>query len=86
MWKWINVRGTVLDEIVYHDGLRGGDGIQDSNGPRLCAHCFDEPGPFKCLNCDEMTVYCQACIIQRHDHLPLHCIEVRTQTLQRSLL
>ena len=87
MRDWITLRTTVLDEIVRHDGLQHVDGLQNDNGPqhssglRTCAHCLDNTGTFKCLDCSEVTLYCQSCIVERHEHLPLHRIEVRLQAL-----
>ena len=71
MESWIHFRTTVLDELVRHDGL------QDYDGLPTCAHCLDDVGTLKCLDCVQVTLYCATCIVQRHEHLPLHRVEVR---------
>lgn len=70
MEAWIAVRTTILDEIIRHDGL------QDHDGPPTCAHCYEDTGTFRCRDCTQETFYCSPCIVQRHEHLPLHRIEV----------
>lgn len=70
MGSWIAFRTTILDELIRHDGLL------DCDGPPTCAHCLDDIGTFKCLDCVQTTVYCSACIVQRHEYLPLHRVEV----------
>ena len=70
MEAWITLRTTILDEIIRHDGL------QDHDSLPTCAHCYEETGAFRCRDCTQVTLYCSPCIVQRHEHLPLHCIEV----------
>ena len=73
MEAWVALRPMILDEIIRRDGL------QDYDGPPTCAHCHDEIGTFRCLDCGCITLYCSPCIVQRHEHLPLHRIEVCSQ-------
>lgn len=64
----------ILDEIIRRDGL------QDYNEPPACAHCLENIGTFRCLDCVQVTLYCSPCIVQRHEHQPLHRIEVRSNS------
>jgi hypothetical protein len=70
MSDFIDYRMTVLDEIIRHDGLK------DHASPPLCSSCLDDPGVYRCLECSAISSYCTACIVSRHDELPLHRIEV----------
>jgi hypothetical protein len=70
MGSWLPFRLTILDELLRRDGL------QDYDDLPTCAQCLDDPGTFKCINCVQVTLYCSTCIVQRHEHLPLHRIEV----------
>lgn len=59
------------------------NGLQDYDGLPACDQCSNEPGVFRCRNCTEVTLYCSVCIARRHEHLPLHHIEVCSQHLVR---
>jgi hypothetical protein len=39
-----------------------------------CSRC-DEPGEYRCLECFPGNLLCSVCIIQCHEHVPLHRIE-----------
>lgn len=71
MYSWLNVRPTVLDDIVGLDGP--GDSELD-----LCASCSRrQPIPlYRCLECSYSLLYCNECIVRKHGELPLHRLEV----------
>ena len=71
MLSWLNYRSQILDELLRHDGL------QDYPSPPPCSNCLDDPGLYRCLDCSAIPLYCDVCIVSRHDWLPLHRIEVR---------
>ena len=75
MATWSTIRPIVLDELVRHDGLC------DFDSPPICAHCLEAIGLYRCLNCVRAILHCSQCIVQRHEQLPLHRIEVRTLVL-----
>lgn len=70
MLAWIDYRMQFLDELLRHDGL------QDRTSPPPCSNCLDEPGVYKCLDCNALSSHCTECIVWRHDEMPLHRIEV----------
>jgi len=71
MWSWLDVRSTVLDEIISLDGP--GD-IQTN----LCSSCSNpESIPlYRCLECSYGLLFCGGCVIKLHQVLPLHRLEV----------
>jgi hypothetical protein len=71
MLSWLTCRRQILDELLRHDGL------QDYPSPPPCSNCLDDPGLYRCLDCSAIPLYCDVCIVSRHDWLPLHRIEVR---------
>ncbi|KAF9782109.1 hypothetical protein BJ322DRAFT_1009547 [Thelephora terrestris] len=81
MGAWTALRTTILDELVFRDGLRDHDELP------VCAQCLEDTATFKCLDCVQVTLYCSPCIVQRHEHLPLHRIEAwRDGFFQRTSL
>lgn len=74
MYSWLDVRSTVLDEIVSLDGP--GDHRVD-----LCSLCSNSsPTPlYRCLECSFSPLYCGECIVKLHKVLPLHRLEVRSR-------
>jgi hypothetical protein len=78
----MDLRSTVLDEIVILDG-------PGSNRLDACSSCegsLDTP-LYRCLECSYGLLYCGECIVKLHAILPLHrlevfsCFSLRTITL-----
>ena len=69
---WLTHRDSILDELIRQDSR----GIQDNSD--FCGLCRASPGLYRCTDCSRGTLFCQACIIDRHTQLqsPLHRIEV----------
>ncbi|KAF9777745.1 hypothetical protein BJ322DRAFT_1015458 [Thelephora terrestris] len=78
MGTWIAHRTTILDELVLCDGLR------DHSELPLCSNCLKDTASFKCLDCVQVTLYCSSCTVKRHEHLPLHRIEVWQDSFYQS--
>ena len=70
MEAWVTRNSIMLDELVRHDGLKDHDSLP------TCAHCLDDIGSYRCLECPRTKVYCLPCTLQRHEDFPLHRIEV----------
>jgi len=72
MRTWLNVRSTVLDETVTHDGP--GNNQLDS-----CSSCGSgqQMPLYRCLECSYGLLCCSDCILKSHTMLPLHRLEVR---------
>jgi len=69
--EWLNFRGIFLEEILRHDGL--GDFIGLTN----CTNCGKAPGIYKCNGCGKGGMLkCAECMVNLHQALPLHRIEV----------
>lgn len=79
MRSWLDVRSTVLDEIISLDGP--GDIRID-----LCSSCSDleSTSLYRCLECSYGSLFCGGCIVNLHQALPLHRLEVRGLSLTRS--
>jgi len=73
MKTWLDVRSTVLDEIVTLDG-------PGSNKLNLCNSCGNgQAMPLnRCIECAHSLLYCNECILKSHTALPLHRLEVRS--------
>jgi len=71
MQTWLEIRSTVLDEMVTLDGP--GDNKLD-----FCNSCGNsEATPlYRCLECSYSLLYCSECILKSHTILPLHRLEV----------
>ena len=71
MFTWLNVRSTLLDDMV------GLDGPGDSH-PNLCNLCSNSQSApsYRCLECSHSLLYCSKCIVKLHKMLPLHRVEV----------
>ena len=71
MQSWIDLRSTILDEIISLDGP--GEALQ--GGCSSCLTC--EPTPlYRCLKCSYGSLFCGDCIVGSHQVLPLHRLEV----------
>ena len=71
MKTWLDVRSTVLDEMVTLDGP--GNNRLDSCG--LCGSSQATP-LYHCLECSYGLLYCGECILKSHTMSPLHRLEV----------
>ena len=71
MQSWLDVRSIVLDEMITLDGP--GD-IQTD----LCSSCsgYNSTPLYRCLECSYCLLFCGECIVDLHQALPLHHIEV----------
>lgn len=78
MATWVALQPTILDDLVCHDGLH------DNGLAPTCAHCLNETGTYRCMECVQL-LYCSQCIVERHEHLPLHRVEVCMLDLSGSL-
>jgi len=79
MQTWLDIRSTVLDEIVTLDG-------PGNNKLDFCNSCGgSEATPlYRCLECSYSLLYCSKCILKSHTMLPLHRLEVRSRFRSRS--
>lgn len=48
-----------------------------SDAPANCARCRSDLGRFRCLSCMDVRMLCKTCIVDIHQAMPLHKIEVR---------
>ena len=71
MLTWLDVRSTVLDEMVTLDGP--GSHQLDS-----CGSCGDSQTTslYRCLECSYTLLCCGECVLKSHTALPLHRLEV----------
>ena len=71
MHSWLNLRSSLLDEIVSLDGP--GDNRLD-----LCNSCSNHPSGslYRCLECYYSSLQCSNCIVESHKTSPLHRLEV----------
>ena len=71
MQSWIDLRSTILDEIISLDGP--GEAQQDT-----CGSCLSrESTPlYCCLECSYGLLICGDCVVKSHKVLPLHRLEV----------
>jgi len=71
MKTWLDVRSTVLDEMVTLDGP--GNNRLDS-----CGSCGNSQATllYRCLECSYSLLYCGGCILKSHTTSPLHRLEV----------
>ena len=69
MEEWREYRDAYLQEMLCHDGR---EGLQATT----CAGC-GASGDFACNDCAYRLHYCQQCMINRHQFMPLHRIQVR---------
>ena len=69
---WLEFRDTFLDELLCHDGL--GDFL----GQTECSNCKKSAGVIKCKDCPSgRMLKCPDCVVELHQALPLHRVEVR---------
>lgn len=69
--EWLKYREIFLDEVLRHDGLG------DFMGHTSCSHCEKGPGVFRCRDCAKGSMLkCSDCVLELHEELPLHRIEV----------
>ena len=71
MQTWLDVRSTVLDEIVTLNG-------PGSNRLDCCNSCENSQATplYRCLECSYSLLYCSGCILKSHTMSPLHRLEV----------
>ena len=71
MKTWLDVRSTVLDEMVTLDG-------PGSKKLDLCHSCGNSQAMplYRCIECSHSLLYCSKCILKLHTALPLHRLEV----------
>jgi len=69
MRTWLDVRSTILDEMVTLDGAGNHDSCS------LCENADATP-LYRCLECSYSLLYCRECVLKSHSTLPLHRLEV----------
>lgn len=69
---WAKHRKEYLDEFLRHDGL--GD-LNDNENP-ICVHCKINPGNIRCQDCFGGHLACRQCVVEVHQWLPLHRLQV----------
>jgi hypothetical protein len=67
---WITDSEEYLQELIRLEGR--GDSVLHAT----CIGCQLDPPRFRCHDCTGTSMYCLACILQRHMALPLHRIQV----------
>lgn len=65
---WVRFRDDYLDECMFLEGR----GTFHSS----CAGCHAPMPQYRCKDCTLGPLWCRACLLQRHDQLPLHLVEV----------
>ncbi|KAH8102763.1 hypothetical protein DFH11DRAFT_1735402 [Phellopilus nigrolimitatus] len=63
---WVPFRAAYLDELVRLDGR----GMCTS-----CYKCLSAEAPWRCLDCFGAPSSCEQCLVDSHNHSPLHRIE-----------
>ncbi|RDX39980.1 hypothetical protein OH76DRAFT_1423978 [Lentinus brumalis] len=70
--QWLPLREEFLDELLRY---YGGEYPVESQEVE-CAECgTTESVIFRCADCATRRLHCQACILKKHSHLPLHSLE-----------
>ncbi|KAG2144236.1 hypothetical protein DEU56DRAFT_937900 [Suillus clintonianus] len=64
---WKEERDTYLAELIRLDGR--GDSSSD-----VCGECC-APAQFRCLDCDDLQLYCRGCTVANHLRSPTHRIQ-----------
>ena len=72
MTQWVPEADAYLDELLRLEG-RG----EFADFPCLCGAAASE-AVYRCDDCTDCRMYCQACILASHAAHPLHRIKVRT--------
>lgn len=70
MALWTALRGEFLAELLRLEG-RGKAAFQTS-----CHHCLEGTPEFRCTDCFGQDLFCQGCLVSRHEVNPLHRVEV----------
>jgi hypothetical protein len=74
--EWLKFREIFLQETLRHDGLGNFFGVTD------CSSCGKAPGVYKCMACaNGGMLKCADCIVKFHQVLPLHRVEVSTDSI-----
>jgi len=60
--------------MLRHDGL-GKIDIEDAGFPK-CARCKADEGSVRCTECVDPELYCDNCVVDIHQRLPLHRVQV----------
>jgi hypothetical protein len=84
MQIWRALRDEFGQEMHGLDGR--GDAFHRGGGK--CASCASTSDDviYRCQDCMYGDVICRSCMFDRHDHLPLHAIEVCLFFLSRNLV
>lgn len=77
----IGCRQEYLSELLRLEGP--GDARQWAG---RCMSCNGDDGTFRCKDCIGGILECRLCCLARHEHLPLHIIEVRRSDLTQLFL
>ena len=70
MQKWRSLRDEYLAESLRLAGC--GDASEE-----LCPSCTTNKPAFRCRMCHGGLLYCRECMVETHEHNPLHVIDVR---------
>ena len=73
MHSWLDVRSTVIDNVITLDGPGN---VQ----PNFCSSCSNDKSVplYRCLKCSYGLLFCGECVVKLHRALPLHRLEVRS--------
>ncbi|KZS99382.1 uncharacterized protein LAESUDRAFT_631402, partial [Laetiporus sulphureus 93-53] len=75
--EWVPRREEWLAELLHYEG-------HCEFTAEYCPRCGDHNAETRCLDCDDLTLYCQACIVTMHKRSPFHQLKVRSQTIPQS--
>ena len=79
MLTWLDVRSTVLDEMITLDG----PGSHQLDSCNLCGD-NQTTSLYRCLECSYALPCCGECVLKSHTTLPLHRLEVSLHFLVHS--
>ncbi|KZT04762.1 uncharacterized protein LAESUDRAFT_657137, partial [Laetiporus sulphureus 93-53] len=71
--EWTLHRDEWLAEIFHHEGRCG-------YITEFCLRCHMNKADICCLNCDDLALYCESCIVEAHCLSLFHCIKVWVKT------
>lgn len=76
--EWIPHRDAWLAELLRHEGRCGFTDMQ-------CPRCQAAQAEIRCSDCNDLTLYCQACTVEMHRRSPYHRLKVRMHIISISL-